>query len=601
MKKFVFVCFVLLGQLASAQLIIKGLTPDKNSARISQTQEELPAVSLPFWDDFSYAEDVPDSLWEFSNSIYVNEALSIDPPTYKAATFDGLDALGRLYDATETFPGLTDQLVSRRILLGGFTGDQSLYLSFFWQAGGNGERPDGADSLRLQFLNADSVWVTEWKMRADAAGSFDTFTQEILNLAPEYLHDDFRFKFETFGSLQGPFDTWHVDYVYLDEGRSSNDLSYDDQSLTGSLSSLIAPFREMPAEHFFTDPSAYVTPQVIQFYNLKDEVGDALNINYVLLVLDNDDQILETKDFNDGSIPFLKSPLVQSDTLDSNTAMDSPGNDPVSISSIVPAPDSLRIEITLGANFTDEYPINDTIRSIHQFLNYYAYDDGEAEFAAGVRQNKGSIAVEYVIEAKDTLTHVDIYFPSIAPTSAGSSVNINIWRKLDGSDPIASKNYTILDTGRNIFQRVQLLEPVVVLDTIYVGFTQNTSEYVGVGVDRSNLSATDKVFYRISDTWQPNSLVNGVLMIRPVFARISELILGTNREISDFTFYPNPTSGLLTVSGKHSGIQVLSLDGKVLVEQTQKTRYDVGFLKTGIYLLRIMEGDKSNVFKLIKK
>jgi len=590
MKKFVFVCFVLLAQWASAQLIIKGLTVDKNSARINQTQEELPAVSLPFWDDFSYAEDVPDSLWEFSNSIYVNEALSIDPPTYKAATFDGLDALGRLYEATETFPGLTDQLVSRRILLGGFTGDQSLYLSFFWEAGGNGERPDGADSLRLQFLNADSVWVTEWKMRADEAELFDTFTQEILNLAPEYLHDDFRFKFETFGSLQGPFDTWHVDYVYLDEGRTTNDLSYFDRSFTGSLSSLIAPYQRMPSEHFFVDPSKYIVFQNFQASNLYTTLH-TLDLDYELINTENQDTIT----FNDFGNTFSEGEL-KSITLNQK---------PVVVPIVSPA-DSVVFVATLTSNFSDptepiNFRVNDTLRASYTFQNYYAYDDSEAEFAAGVRQNKGSIAVEYAIEAKDTLTHVDIYFPSIAPTSAGSSVNVNVWRRLDDSDPIASKNYTILDTGRNIFQRVQLLEPVVVLDTIYVGFTQNTSEYVGVGVDRSNISATDKVFYKTSDTWQPNSLVNGVLMIRPVFAQVSDLVLGAKGEIRDFTFYPNPTSGLLTVLGKHSGIQVRSLDGKVLIEQAQKTRYDVGFLKTGIYLLRIMEGDKSNVFKLIKK
>jgi len=590
MKKFVFVCFVLLAQWASAQLIIKGLTVDKNSARINQTQEELPAVSLPFWDDFSYAEDVPDSLWEFSNSIYVNEALSIDPPTYKAATFDGLDALGRLYEATETFPGLTDQLVSRRILLGGFTGDQSLYLSFFWEAGGNGERPDGADSLRLQFLNADSVWVTEWKMRADEAELFDTFTQEILNLAPEYLHDDFRFKFETFGSLQGPFDTWHVDYVYLDEGRTTNDLSYFDRSFTGSLSSLIAPYQRMPSEHFFVDPSKYIVFQNFQASNLYTTLH-TLDLDYELINTENQDTIT----FNDFGNTFSEGEL-KSITLNQK---------PVVVPIVSPA-DSVVFVATLTSHFSDptepiNFRVNDTLRASYTFQNYYAYDDSEAEFAAGVRQNKGSIAVEYAIEAKDTLTHVDIYFPSIAPTSAGSSVNVNVWRRLDDSDPIASKNYTILDTGRNIFQRVQLLEPVVVLDTIYVGFTQNTSEYVGVGVDRSNISATDKVFYKTSDTWQPNSLVNGVLMIRPVFAQVSDLVLGAKGEIRDFTFYPNPTSGLLTVLGKHSGIQVRSLDGKVLIEQAQKTRYDVGFLKTGIYLLRIMEGDKSNVFKLIKK
>ncbi|MCP4458616.1 MAG: T9SS type A sorting domain-containing protein [Cytophagales bacterium] len=602
MKKALFLSLVLAAQMATAQIVIKPIVGNYNAARIGQLQV-LPAVSLPFWDDFSYSGDKPDSLWEFSNSIFVNEAIAIDPPTFKAATFDGLDSLGHLYDANAEFPGLSDQLISRRIKLVGLIGDESIYLSFFWEAGGNGEAPEDSDSLRLQFLNADSVWVTEWKMRADNAPSTNEFTQVILKVNPEYRHDDFRFKFESFGSLQGPFDTWHVDYVYLNMNRQPDGLFYDDQAYTGSLSSIIAPYREMPSKHFFEDPTKYLVPQNFQIFNLDAVDLDGYEADYSLRILGEKGVELETVSFIDGSIIFQGNQTINSETLDSNddATGSSQEDSPVSISAISPAPDSVVLSITLTSNFTDIYRINDTIRASYTFQNYYAYDDGVAEFAGGIPQDKGSMAVLYALETRDTLSHVDIYFPSIIPSSEGRSINVNLWKNLDGSDPIASVSYTIQEKNRDEFSRIQFSQPIIVEDTIYVGFTQNTSDYVGVGIDRSNLLAKDLAFYKSSDEWETNSLANGVFMIRPVFAP-EDYVVGVENQKTEFSFYPNPTTGHLTIPNAHAGIQILSLDGKIQFEDSSKTSYNVGYLKTGIYLLRILDQEQAiRTFKLIKE
>ena len=591
MKKLFSIALILLSQWAFGQLIIKPIKRGNISHRSDKINADLPAITLPFWDDFSSSGDSPDTLlWEFSNSIFVNEAIAIDPPTYKAATFDGLDEFGQLYDENSEFPNLTDQLISRRIDLGNFVGDETIHLSFFWEAGGNGEMPDGADSLRLQFLNADSVWVTEWKMRADNAPSNDSFTQTILNLKTSYIHADFRFKFESFGSLQGPFDTWHVDYVYLNRGRSISVLDYKDRAFTGSLSSIIGPYREMPSSHFFTDPSKYLQFQTFQVSNL-DATRHTLDLDYSLINTENG----EVFNFKDDGNTF------QSGELKEITLVQLPTINPATTAS-----DSVVFVATLTSNFSDpispiNFRLNDTIRAEYTFQNYYAYDDGVAEFAAGVRQDKGSIAVLYALEAADTITHIDIYFPSISPSSVGSSVNVNVWKTLDGFDPIASKNYTISSTNRNEFTRIQLALPKLVKDTIYIGFTQNTDEYVGVGIDRSNLSAKDKVYFNTGGNWQPNSLVNGVLMIRPVFAS-SDFVLGTDAPSVNMSFYPNPTNGDLIISNNHSRIQVISLNGRILFDQKQKVKYDLSALKEGLYLLRIFEKDhEPRTFKLIKE
>ena len=591
LKKCLSIAFVILAQWVFGQLIIKPIVPESGSQRSDKTKDELVAIALPFWDDFSSSGDVPDTLlWEFSTSVFINEAIAIDPPTFKAATFDGLDEFGQLYSEDSEFPSLTDQLISRQIDLGNLVGDETIHLSFFWEAGGNGEMPEGADSLRLQFLNADSVWVTEWKMRADNAPTNDSFTQVILKVDSEYRHGDFRFRFESFGSLQGPFDTWHVDYVYLDNGRNLGDLTYLDRAFTGTLSSLISPYREMPSAHFFADPSKYIEPQKFQASNL-DVTPHTLDLDYNLVNTESGSVF----NFNDDGNIFLPGELKEI------TLAQQP-----SIGPDVNAPDSVVFVATLTSNFSDpiapiNYRINDTIRAQYTFQNHYAYDDGVAEFAAGVRQDKGSIAVLYVLETADTLSHIDIYFPSISPSSAGSSIDVNVWKQLDAPGSISSRNHTISSSGRNEFTRIQLASPRVVQDSIYIGFTQNTSEYVGVGVDRSNLPAKDRAYFQTSGDWQPNSLVNGVLMIRPVFDS-SDFVLGSEIPTEKVTFYPNPTNGDLIIPGKHSAIQVLSLGGKILIEEKQKTKYDLSALKSGIYLLRIMdERQATKIFKLLRK
>jgi hypothetical protein len=469
-------------------------------------------------------------------------------------------------------------------------GDETVYLSFFWEAGGNGEMPEEADSLRLQFLNADSVWVTEWKMRADNAPSNDSFTQSILNVEAQYRHTDFRFKFESFGSLQGPFDTWHVDYVYLNNGRNLGDITYLDRAFTGSLSSLIGPYREMPSAHFFADPSKYVKLQNFQASNL-DVTPHTLDLDYTLVNTESGDVF----NFNDDGNVFLSGELKEI-TL---------GQQPT-INSLAEPPDSVVFVATLTSNFSDpvspiNFRINDTIRAEYTFQNYYAYDDGVAEFAAGVRQDKGSIAVLYALETADTISHIDIYFPSISPSSTGSSINVNVWKSLDVSGLISSKNYTISSRDRNEFTRIQLASPKLVQDTIYIGFTQNTDEYVGVGVDRSDLSTKDRAYFQTSSDWQQNVQVNGVLMIRPVFAN-SDFVLGTREPQEKITFYPNPTNGDLVIPNDHSRIQVISLNGKVVLDQKQKTKYELGDLKEGLYLLKIFGPlQTTSTFKLIKR
>jgi hypothetical protein len=79
-------------------------------------------------------------------------------------------------------------------------------------------------------------------------------------------------------------------------------------------------------------------------------------------------------------------------------------------------------------------------------------------------------------------------------------------------------------------------------------------------------------------------------------------------EISTISVYPNPTNGIVTISNEQSGelfyYTITTLDGKVVRETTKSVSATVNVdLKeeaNGIYLVRISQGGKEKIVKLIK-
>ena len=129
------------------------------------------------------------------------------------------------------------------------------------------------------------------------------------------------------------------------------------------------------------------------------------------------------------------------------------------IPALATPPDSIVFINTITSNFNDvsspiNYKQNDTIRTRFNLYDYYAYDAGTAEYTAGVRQN-GTVAMRYVIETQDTLTHIDIHFPNTTPSPAGKVLTFKVWKDLD-EEPVASKSHTVALLGKNEFVRIQL-------------------------------------------------------------------------------------------------------------------------------------------------
>ncbi|MFY0598725.1 MAG: T9SS type A sorting domain-containing protein [Cyclobacteriaceae bacterium] len=580
------------GVIAHGQLI----TVPLSSKRSIQTTQKLKQIELPFWDDFSSSGDSPDTLlWNGGFDIFVNDALSLNTPTYKAATFDGLRGNGTAYEIENDLAGITDTLATHQIDLSGLNLVDSVYLSFFWQAGGLSELPDEEDTLSLDFYGGDLEWHRIWA-KGGAEKRSDFFTQEMVHLDdPIYYHDKFRFRFRLLGKRNGPFDTWHLDYVYLNKSRFSTDTLHFDRSLTGKPTALFGIYREIPANVFFSDPGMFLNHQSIESKNL-DNTPHSVQYFYKLENLTTSEVYIDSEipgasvdlsplEFDVISTSFSSSISAQTNPLDSQVLQ--------TTFSMFTGDKNLFEEVngTDTVFLNPDLKINDTIRQTYTLQNHYAYDDGIAEFAGGINEANGKLAVRYGIPQPDTLTHIDIHFPNIDPGSEGKSINIMVWTN-GGNTLLTSQSHTIsLNTKKNEFQRIKLNKTQLIRDTVYVGFQQLDDDYLPVGFDNTSPEAKGEIFFTKSGVWTQNERLNGVFMIRPVFQFDSTFVLSNKKQAYDLIPHPNPSKGIIRFNETIDLLTVYSLDGALMYKSSSKNSYDISSLQNGIYLLKVKKGD----------
>ena len=201
--------------------------PVMKSRSNARTKSHEP-VSLPFWEDFSSLKPgYPDTAkWVNSTSVNISDGAGINPPSVNVAEFDGLDPGGTPYNVTETtLNGFTDTLTSVEIRMDEvlLAERNSVYLSFFYQWKGNGEPPDQNDFLQVEFKNDQDNWdivSTIYGGEIDDPTIFNTALIQVSG--DQFYHDAFQFRLRSYGRLSGRYDTWIVDYIYLNKGRSNS-------------------------------------------------------------------------------------------------------------------------------------------------------------------------------------------------------------------------------------------------------------------------------------------------------------------------------------------------------------------------------------------
>ena len=570
---------------------------------MSRKMEEGDTLSLPIWDDFSYTGGVPNpDIWINSPNVQINYSLGIRPPTLGVATFDGATAIGGIYNPEPEAVGIADSLVSKPINLGtlGPTEINSVYLSFFWQFFGFPEIPDAEDSLRLFFKNQQNEWEVIDVFDRDRAIASDTFQQVIYKVEPRFLHTAFQFKFENKARLSGSYDSWHIDYVYLNKGRTITEEAYLDRAITHPPDYIFDGYSAVPLDQFVTNPDKFIIASKVDIYNL-----DALiqPIEYTAIIRDTFDKnkIIDTLNFNTEVNPPLQgfqrrtlyTEEIDPDKLDLNS-------------------DSLFLTmdfyISSGDTISEgaiDYRVNDTTHFDYAITNYFATDDGTAEFGLGMEQLDAQLAYMFVLDEPDVLNRVDFHFPNIGRDQAGTAFTLKVWRRLTDNpdDLLYEREGTSITpiSSFNEFQTIRLSD-VFVTDTFYIGYEQLTNAFMSIGFDKQH-DAGERIFYNVMGDWIPNTDHHGSLMIRPYFGD------NTPTGISEETFvkpriYPNPTNGVIRVEGMFERLTVYDLLGNTLIDiagSETTMELDLGNFKEGIYIIRGFTDGKYFTEKILKQ
>lgn len=77
---------------------------------------------------------------------------------------------------------------------------------------------------------------------------------------------------------------------------------------------------------------------------------------------------------------------------------------------------------------------------------------------------------------------------------------------------------------------------------------------------------------------------------------------GSQRPIAkNLGVYPNPTEGVLYLGRVYEGVYLYGPKGQLLLERKRIDRLDLGKLGAGVYVLRLMEGDRTSVARVVRQ
>ncbi len=600
-------------------------TSTSKSARTA----ELTAMSLPFWDDFSFniKDETPnDTLWEIdSKSVWVNNGSGINPPSIYVATFDGYNATGNPYSANDILAkGFADAMTSRPLKLGDVApaNRDAVFMTFFYQFAGNGDSPEPGDILSLLFKNAAGQWIEVWSKTNDGTLALDEFTEVNINVrskgsAPDdFFHNGFQFQFRSFGRLSGPYDVWNVDYVYVSNGKAKeifppgNDtpyLDFPDRSVVTAMTSLLSDYWSMPAKHFFSNIINNIkTPKVTIASNRKDQIapfGETVNYSSEITV--------ETKN-------TVTTQLLETATNPGNLNYQEPKNVSINIGAIPDLSawnsyDSLSLKVLFSLNSKDNikkisddvgdwdegvykpinFKSNDTISATNILSDYYAYDDGKADFGIKLNGKGTQLAYEFNMKTteSDDVIAIDIYFPKYGDDT-NQFIQVFIANSLPSADNEYSfkQSYAVQRTTRNQFVRLKIPDKVTVKDKFYIGWQLNSEAVIPVGLDR-NTDSGSKIYTKVlgAANWEQNTTVYGSIMIRPVLGTAPDVILDVERSAAGKP-YPNPTAGIFYLPTEADRIQLFNLSGQSIdfteTQLADKKQIAILAPATGLYFVR---------------
>lgn len=569
------------------------------AGRHLRTQAEGDTLKLPFFEDFAAYTGVPTAAnWVPGGGVYVNNQFGLDPPSIHVATFDGVNGRGMPYSAFTTY-GYTDTLTSKPVVLAGLDpAADSVYLSFFWQAGGLGGSPDNDSGsqpsfLALEFKDQQGNWSEAW--RQPGTGARTDFAQAMIRVSGAgYFHEGFQFRFRSSGIRKGNEDTWNVDYIYLDKKRHPDRPFRADVALNQRLNSLLERYTAMPAHQFFVNPTEELNDSAFTRLNNFSRLFAPITWRGYLQVLRPAAPADTFLRGNAAVQPAARNFLIQGQphaaAIPANAAM-------------------LEIRHALFLRSRESDALlrgNDTVARVTTLGEYYAYDDGTAETNFSLN-NSGTrqLAYRFDLNQPDHVRAIRVYLTKT--NVPGHVITFRVWHEVEGQPgptAIASRSFPIPAVENlNQFFDIILPQPVAVSGSFYIGFSLPASvpDFVNVGYDL-NERAPGRILYNNGTGWLAFNEVPGALLLRPMMGLVTGKPGGPAAASAEVKVFPNPGPGLFHITGDYQQLCLLDLSGKVVLCKTKKEvggRLDLRHLAPGLYVLQLQQKNQTATRKII--
>ena len=635
-----------------AQEFLTGIGTNTQIIKESEQQQERnidTPLWLPFFEDFSNYTGYPNKNLFIDKQAFVNKTFAVRPPTIGVVTLDALNEFGRIYPHLNQVSKGADTLTSRFIRLDSLRvadtlkfidpKDTTLFFSFYFQPGGAGllgsgagerigSQPNTTDSLVLEFRYAftekDSLitgWNHVWSTPGFSADTWLTenphqyFKQIVIPITDAiYRHDKFQFRFRNYASLEpqqgiagweGNVDQWHIDYIRLDVNRSIADTTTNDLAFVTPTTSFLKNYQSMPWKQFYKDDMK--SNFTNELTNLSDG-SRTPRYQYYITQSGKPVPVHEYKQQWGGAAdikPYSTNGLYQ--------------NNPVTKPEIKFVPqikDTASFIIThiFTNNSEDDFCVsNDTCLFKQKFYNYYAYDDGTAEYGYCLNNqyNIAKLAMKFSLRIPDSLSAVRMWFNHTKNSENKEAVfSIRVWKDDNGQpgEEINKPNEYKPDTLHfQEFTEYRFDEKILVSGDIWIGFEQYGNVQLNIGFDQ-NTDSREFFKYNTDGNWRTSSY-RGTPMLRPVFGEPIHIVNIPTQNFSDINVYPNPTTGELRITNyelRITSVEIFDIYGKKLsshhlIASSSNHLFNISHLKSGIYFVKITTESGIVTKKIIKQ
>ncbi len=458
------------------------------------------------------------------------------------------------------------------------------------------------DSIITSHTNWKNIWSVPGEMLDTFLINKNSYFKLVMIpiIDTVWYQPDFQFRFYNYGSLasinswKSNTDHWNIDKVYLNTGRSMNDIFTREIRFVEPATTMLQTYTSMPMHHYGQE---IIRESLKAYVNNNDSIEHGCKYTYY--VQDSAGNILPgfTQDFSGMLEPFYNinyngyQPFAEV---------------PVSGSYDPENSDTVSFTVTQIVHDTDDPSIGDTIYYEQLFRNYFSYDDGTAERSYGASADNVRMAVQFRSFQPDTLRGVQVFFNQVQGNYNNRYFHIGVWNDNNGKP--GTMVYEMENQKPYLEQLNQYSSFLFPADTLirlgiinfYISITQTTFDNLNIGFDR-NTNTKSRTFYSTDGTWS-TSPFDGTLMIRPILGRalVTENP-GTKSKPSKLEVYPNPPGNLGEVNlilpanasdqryWEYMTTRVFDLSGRLVISVPFEEQLDVSHLEPGFYIIDILD------------